>query len=200
MSANEASSATSSGSKQFSVRLAESPEDLALAAALRYNVFCVEQGYSSKVERDGKDNISDQLLLVDEQTGEVAGVVRWIATTCKLGRVAVSKAYRGSGGELTKIMRICTSLYFSGRILVLGLEDHLRSRKGKAGLANQDKSECTINVSSQLPVISFYIRLGYEIVGEPYEEVSQVLDGYLQGCGDLGGLISLAHRMFIAKK
>ncbi|KDE04977.1 hypothetical protein MVLG_04625 [Microbotryum lychnidis-dioicae p1A1 Lamole] len=159
MTTNEAAPSTvtptSSGSKQFSVRLARTPEDLAKATALRYNVFCVEQGYSLLIERDGKDDVSDQLLLIDQETEEVAGVARWIATTCKLGRVAVSKAYRGTGG---------------GRILVLGLEDHLKSREGRAGVENRDKSECTINVSSQLPAISFYTRLGYEIEGQPYEE------------------------------
>ncbi|SGY33158.1 BQ5605_C002g01457 [Microbotryum silenes-dioicae] len=178
MTTNEAAPSTvtptSSGSKQFSVRLARTPEDLAKATALRYNVFCVEQGYPLLIERDGKDDVSDQLLLIDQETEEVAGVARWIATTCKLGRVAVSKAYRGTGGgEFSRIRKTCCRVewpYLSGRILVLGLEDHLKSREGRAGVENRDKSECTINVSSQLPAISFYTRLGYEIEGQPYEE------------------------------
>jgi predicted GNAT family N-acyltransferase len=79
------------------VRPARDQSEVDAALALRYEVFCVEQGVSLAEERDGRDG--DALHLVVVEDGEVVGTCRLLAegSEVKLGRMAVAPAHRGHG-------------------------------------------------------------------------------------------------------
>ena len=77
------------------VRPARDQSEVDAALALRYDVFCVEQGVSLAEERDGLDGDALHLVVVDD--GEVVGTCRLLAedSEVKLGRMAVA-SHRGS--------------------------------------------------------------------------------------------------------
>jgi predicted GNAT family N-acyltransferase len=79
------------------VRPARDQAEVDAALALRYDIFCVEQGVSLEEERDGRDGEALHLVVVDE--GEVVGTCRLLAvgSEVKLGRMAVAPTYRGRG-------------------------------------------------------------------------------------------------------
>ncbi len=77
------------------VRPARDQAEVDAALALRYDVFCVEQGVSLEEELDGRDDEALQLVVVDG--GEVVGTCRLVAdgSEVKLGRMAVANSHRG---------------------------------------------------------------------------------------------------------
>jgi ElaA protein len=79
------------------VRPARDQAEVDAALALRYGVFCVEQGVSLAEERDGLDAEALHLVVVDD--GEVVGTCRLLAhgTEVRLGRMAVAPTHRGRG-------------------------------------------------------------------------------------------------------
>ena len=79
------------------VRPARDRSEVDAALALRYEVFCVEQGVSLAEERDGRDG--EALHLVVVQDGELVGTCRLLVegSEVKLGRMAVAPAHRGRG-------------------------------------------------------------------------------------------------------
>jgi predicted GNAT family N-acyltransferase len=79
------------------VRPARDQSEVDAALALRYDVFCVEQGVSLEDERDGRDEQSLHLVVVDD--GVVVGTCRLLPAgdDVKLGRMAVAASHRGRG-------------------------------------------------------------------------------------------------------
>ena len=79
------------------LRPARDQSEIDAALALRYEVFCVEQGVSLDEERDGRDGEALHLVVVDD--GVVVGTCRLLAegSTVKLGRMAVAPSHRGRG-------------------------------------------------------------------------------------------------------
>jgi predicted GNAT family N-acyltransferase len=79
------------------VRPARDRTEIDAALALRFEVFCDEQGVSLEEERDGRDD--EALHLVAVEDGAVVGTCRLLieGTTVKLGRMAVGRAHRGRG-------------------------------------------------------------------------------------------------------
>ena len=79
------------------VRPARDQAEVDAALALRYDVFCVEQGVSLEEELDGLDDDALHLVVVDD--GEVVGTCRLLAhgAEVKLGRMAVAPTHRGRG-------------------------------------------------------------------------------------------------------
>jgi predicted GNAT family N-acyltransferase len=77
------------------VRPARDRSEVDAALALRYDVFCVEQGVSLEEERDGRDDEALHLVVLDD--GEVVGTCRLLAegSEVKLGRMAVASSHRG---------------------------------------------------------------------------------------------------------
>jgi predicted GNAT family N-acyltransferase len=77
------------------IRPARDQAEVDAALALRYDVFCVEQGVSLEEERDGRDDEALHLVVVDG--GEIVGTCRLLADGCdvKLGRMAVAASHRG---------------------------------------------------------------------------------------------------------
>jgi len=77
------------------IRAARDQSEVDAALALRYDVFCVEQGVSLEEERDGRDDEALHLVVVDG--GEIVGTCRLLAegSDVKLGRMAVAASHRG---------------------------------------------------------------------------------------------------------
>ena len=79
------------------VRAARVQSEVDAALALRYEVFCVEQGVSLEDELDGRDDDALHLVVVDGV--EIVGTCRLLAdgSDLKLGRMAVAGPHRGRG-------------------------------------------------------------------------------------------------------
>jgi predicted GNAT family N-acyltransferase len=79
------------------VRPARDQSEVDAALALRFEVFCIEQGVSLEEERDGRDGEALHLVVVDD--GEVVGTCRLllVGSEVKLGRMAVAASHRGRG-------------------------------------------------------------------------------------------------------
>ncbi|GAA5827215.1 hypothetical protein JCM11251_001173 [Rhodosporidiobolus azoricus] len=149
------------GPPAYSTHLCSTPEDLRRSLAIRCTVFCEEQGYDPKIEVDDRDALCDHLLLVKENedgTTEDVGTIRWYAPQSKLGRFAVHKRFRGTG---------------AGTILYNALEQHIRERKGRSREMFKGKDEAEIVANSQLIALGFYLKSGWERVGEDFIEEGQ---------------------------
>ncbi|GAA5986655.1 hypothetical protein JCM11641_001353 [Rhodosporidiobolus odoratus] len=147
--------------QSFSTILCATPEEMARSMAIRYQVFCVEQGYDPKIEADHRDPDCDHLLLVrrnDDGSEKDVGTVRWYAPQSKLGRFAVNSAFRGVG---------------AGKLLCEALEDHIRQRRGKAKEKFAGTDEAEVVAWSQKIAEGFYTKMGWETVGEDFIEEGQ---------------------------
>jgi ElaA protein len=81
----------------YEVRRAGSRRELEDALALRYDVFCVEQGVPESEELDGRDGDGIHLVAVSE--GELLGTCRvlMVGTTAQFSRLAVRPSARRRG-------------------------------------------------------------------------------------------------------
>jgi predicted GNAT family N-acyltransferase len=77
------------------IRPARDRSEVDAALALRYEVFCVEQGVSLEEERDGRDDEALHLVVVDG--GDIVGTCRLLpeGSEVKLSRMAVAASHRG---------------------------------------------------------------------------------------------------------
>ena len=106
---------------QFTVKLADSPEELRAAQALRYDVFVRELGgggplvdHAEGLERDRFDDFVDHMIVRDDATGQVVGVYRLLreAQAKKAGQFYSEDEYdlaplRRSGRNLLELGRSC---------------------------------------------------------------------------------------------
>lgn len=111
-------------------------------SAVRFQVFVEEQGFAAEIELDGQDDHCYHVLATNE-SGEPVGTARLLPDG-HIGRVAVLSNYRNRG---------------IGRQMMLLL----------AKLASEQGLKQT-ELSSQTHAIPFYVDLGYEPVGEIYDE------------------------------
>ena len=88
------------------VRPARDVAELEQALALRYRVFCEEQGVSERSERDGRDG-DGALHLVALADGRLVGTCRLITSrrTVTLSRMAVEADFRRSGAGAALLVR-----------------------------------------------------------------------------------------------
>ncbi|MGH3744485.1 MAG: GNAT family N-acetyltransferase [Mycobacteriales bacterium] len=119
-------------------------EDAALirrAAALRRDVFVLGQGVAPEIEADGRDD--EAVHAVVERDGAVVGTGRLLEVDgeARLGRIAVDGSRRGEG---------------------LGAEvvRELEAAAAALGLPR-------LRLHAQQPVVGFYERLGWTVVGAP---------------------------------
>jgi predicted GNAT family N-acyltransferase len=124
------------------LRPARDQSEVDAALALRYDVFCVEQGVSLDEERDGRDGEALHLVVVDH--GVVVGTCRLLAdgSTVKLGRMAVAPSHRGRG--------------LAAELLV---EADARARELRAQ---------RIALAAQLSAQALYERAGYAPYGDVF--------------------------------
>ena len=123
----------------------ELTEDIAACRALRREVFIEEQGVSEADEVDTLD--PEALHLLATRSGVALGTARLLVRgdTLKIGRVCVLQAYRGEG---------------VGAELMRAALDVGRSREGLTRAF----------LGAQTTALSFYLRLGFQPIGEVYEE------------------------------
>jgi predicted GNAT family N-acyltransferase len=104
------------------------------ALAIRYDVFCMEQGVPRSEERDGRDH--GALHLIAAQDGEIIGTCRlvFVGTTVQFSRLAVVKSARrrGIASELLKVADAETLAAGADR-LVLHAQTYARSLYEQAG-------------------------------------------------------------------
>jgi predicted GNAT family N-acyltransferase len=124
------------------VRPARGQSEIDAALALRYEVFCIEQGVSLEEERDGLDGEALHLVVLDD--GEVVGTCRLllVGSEVKLGRMAVAASHRGRG--------------LAAELLV---EADARSRELRAE---------RIALAAQLTAQALYERAGYAPYGDVF--------------------------------
>lgn len=82
---------------RFEIRRAHTQAELETALALRYDVFCLEQGVPVGEERDGRDGEALHLIALDGN--QLLGTCRlvFVGATAQFSRLAVAKAARRRG-------------------------------------------------------------------------------------------------------
>ena len=130
------------------VRKITDQKELKEAFSIREEVFVVEQRVSREDEYDQFEDISTHFLARDADDNP-CGTARWRKTDrgYKLERFAVLKEYRGTG---------------VGRLLVQRVLQDIES--------DQPKKELEIYMHAQTHAIPFYQSLGFEKVGDEFEE------------------------------
>ena len=112
----------------FTVKLAETPEELQAAQRLRYDVFVRELGgggalvdHEAGLEKDQFDPYFDHMLAYDDATAEVVGVYRLLPSdrVADLGRFYSEDEYdltvlKQSGRKLLELGRSCLSSDYRG--------------------------------------------------------------------------------------
>ena len=120
----------------FEIRRVSTRHELAAAMALRYDVFCVEQGVPRSEERDGRDH--DALHLVALDAGRTIGTCRlvFVGTTVQFSRLAVAAGARRRG-VASALLRVADAETRAGGAsrLVLHAQTYARSLYDQAGYA-----------------------------------------------------------------
>jgi predicted GNAT family N-acyltransferase len=126
------------------VRPARGPDEVEAALALRYRVFCEEQGVTLAADQDGRD--PEALHLVAFADGRLAGTCRLLfdGDTARLGRMAVERDARGRG--------------IGAAILAAAERDARAAGAGR------------IRLHAQTAARSLYERAGYVTRGEEFVE------------------------------
>ncbi len=123
------------GTPQFTVRIAETEEDLRAAQRLRYKVFVEELGgggemvdHDARLEKDKFDPFFDHMLVSDDTTGEVVGVYRLLRgdQAARLGQFYSEDEYdltalRQSGRKLLELGRSCLHADYRGGMAMFHL-------------------------------------------------------------------------------
>jgi predicted GNAT family N-acyltransferase len=136
---------TAEGSGAAARAVARISSDAALATALeiRREVFIEEQDVPEDLELDGLDGEATHFLA--RADGEPVGTARlrdYGDGLAKVERVAVREPRREEGW---------------GERIMTAVEEHARE-------AGYDR----VRLAAQVPVVGFYERLGYEVVGEEF--------------------------------
>lgn len=127
------------------IKLAQLPDEMPAIVTIRQAVFQVEQGVSAALEFDGLDETSDHILAYTD--GEAIGTtrIRYLdSTTAKIERVAVLASFRSRG---------------IGRTMMTAALQVLAS-----------KNISVAKLHAQIYAKDFYGRLGFQPVGNPFDE------------------------------
>ncbi len=126
------------------MRAARTVEEVEQALALRFSVFCGEQGVDPAAERDGRD--AEAIHLVALEADSLVGTCRLLVGegTVRLGRAAVARGDRGRG---------------IGAALLAA-----------ADRVSLDAGATLIRLHAQTAARSLYERSGYVAEGEPFLE------------------------------
>lgn len=129
------------------IRRIGSDEGFEDAVSVRHAVFIDEQGVPENKELDGKDEEAIHFVAYDGRKAVGTARLRQYdgaETTAKVERVAVRAERRADG---------------IGQALMSAVEETAR----KEGYT-------TVVLHAQVPVVSFYRKLGYETLGEAFDE------------------------------
>ncbi|MEM0970289.1 MAG: GNAT family N-acetyltransferase [Verrucomicrobiota bacterium] len=136
----------------FVIRRSLWPEEKESLIGIRSTVFVEEQGFPAEIDLDGRDE--EAFHLAAEVHGRMIGTARLLWEDAgegerlgHIGRVAVLKEYRGGGVGSALIQEMVAV----GRSQGCGF----------------------VELDSQLLAVPFYERLGFEAVGEEFQEAGQ---------------------------
>lgn len=119
--------------------------DLNNAFNIRHKVFIDEQKVPEQIERDEFDKSSTHFIAYSKEKPIATARIRpYSEDVVKVERVAVLKEFRNKG---------------IGKILLNYIENFA-----------SDLGYCTIRLNSQENAISFYLKLNYSQIGQPFYE------------------------------
>ncbi len=133
------------------IRSPQTKEDFKAYYAVRYRVLREPWGEAKGTEKDDFEAISQHLMAVVEETGEVVGAIKWLEKSSEvawLSHVAVLPRWQKQG---------------IGRLLVQAVEK-----------AACDAGYHFIGANSRLNSTSYFERLGYQIKGLPSHYFSTI--------------------------
>jgi predicted GNAT family N-acyltransferase len=146
------------------LRVAALPQDLPQIHKIRYLVFQIEQGVDPTLEFDGNDRQAEHILAYFNDKPVGSARMRFLnATTVKVERVAILEEFRGRGFG-RKLMEF----------LLASLAERQMAERQSTALQSttlqwtQQPIEVVMN--AQEAVRSFYEKLGFTAIGEPFEE------------------------------
>ncbi|OXC69349.1 hypothetical protein AYX13_01909 [Cryptococcus neoformans] len=163
----------------YTLKLANTKNEVEACYDIRMEVFCVEQGFTVEDEMDEYDPHSFHFLLTtpissppdvstsslpptndtSTTTEKPIGTIRFVPGKSKLTRLAILKDYRKFG---------------FGKVLVKGMEHFVRQNAVKEPLGKiiEEEGEKWINIKchSQIHAIPFYEKLGYVAEGPQFDE------------------------------
>ncbi|ORX34540.1 acyl-CoA N-acyltransferase [Kockovaella imperatae] len=168
---------------RFNIKVAETKDEIEACYDIRIEVFVVEQGFPLDVEIDDYDKTATHLLLTTpvsspppESTASLTpslepssastsqkpiGTIRWNPSVGKVARLVVAKEYRKYG---------------FGRVLMDELHQHVKStsvdKRSELKTAKEvnGKEHVHLWLNAQMYAIPFYVKMGYEQVGEEFDE------------------------------
>jgi ElaA protein len=123
-----------SGEPVVEIRRVRGQQEMAAAVALRYEVFCVEQGVPEHDELDGRDG--EAIHLVAVRDGELVGTCRvlMVGSTAQFSRLAVRASARRRGiATLLLAEADAETRAAGGRRLVLHAQTYARPLYELAG-------------------------------------------------------------------
>jgi len=126
-------------------RIAKTAGEMKKAQKVRAIVFQKEQGISSKLDFDGKDNEAKHALVVSGKQVIGTARIRFFGKKAKLERIAVLKKYRRKG---------------IGKKLMQFLIGYCKKRKMRQ-----------VFFDAQYYLKGFYEKLGFRQKGRPFQEV-----------------------------
>jgi predicted GNAT family N-acyltransferase len=118
----------------YEVRRVHTREEYDAALALRFDVFCVEQGVPEREERDGRDH--QALHLVALADGRVVATCRVliVGDTSQFSRLAVTRSMRRRGIATALLAAAdAETLHAGARRLVLHAQTYARALYEQAG-------------------------------------------------------------------
>jgi predicted GNAT family N-acyltransferase len=119
----------------YEIRRVRTTAELDAAMALRYDVFCVEQGVPATEERDGRDHLGLHLIAVDGD-GHILGTCRlvFVGNTVQFSRLAVVRSARRRG-IAARLLRVADAETADGGAnrLVLHAQTYARALYEQAG-------------------------------------------------------------------
>ena len=131
----------------FEIRRVTTRAELEAALALRYDVFCGEQGVPRSEERDGRDH--DALHLIAVQNGKVVATCRlvFVGSTVQFSRLAVAREARRQH-IATALLRAADEQTLAGGAnrLVLHAQTYARSLYDQAGYVARGKEFVEANI------------------------------------------------------
>ncbi len=133
------------------IRAPATKEDFKAYYALRYHVLREPWGQARGTEKDDYEPLCQHWMAVDDQTGEVVGVIKWMERdpgVAWLSHLAIAPERQKQG---------------IGRLLVQAVEDAARKKGCRV-----------IGANSRLNSTDYFERLGYRIAGLPDHYFSTV--------------------------
>lgn len=126
------------------IKWLSSDDDLSEALKIRNEVFVKEQGIDPELEFDGSDSYAISVLIYEDNTPVATGRIILADDNYTLGRICVLKEYRKKD---------------YGSLIV----NELTQKAKELGAA-------VVHIHSQIVVVPFYERLGFERYANEYKE------------------------------